>query len=413
MKEKIQNKYIAWGLTIFCSLAALVLLFFILYRGHNIMKFVITIFNILKPFVYGLVIAYLMNPLVLFFDKNVYMVLLDNVIKSPKNQDKKIKISRFLSLFTSTFVFVAVLITCFNFIIPEILSSIETLFSNINTYLSNSRELLIKIFGGSESAREFINDNYGLITDYLNTWLNSGALDNIVTILGNGIVGTLKFVYNVVIGYVISIYMLFDKEKFKAQIKKILYTFFSNDRVNLILENVRYTDSIFGNFFVGKLIDSLIVGIICLVVMLILDMPYALIISVIVGVTNIIPYFGPFIGAIPSALLLLIVNPTKAIIFLIFIFILQQIDGNIIGPKILGSKIGLSSFWVLFSLLIFGGLFGVVGMIIGVPIFSILYSFINGLIKRRLSQKHLPEDSKAYENLAYINEKTGKLIYNK
>lgn len=413
MKEKIQNKYVAWGITAFCTLAALVILFFILYRGNHIMNFILTIFNILKPFVYGLVIAYLMNPLVLFFDKNVYIILLDKIIKDPKKKQTKIKISRFLSLFTSTFVFIVVLITCFSIIIPEIVNSLQTLFSNINIYLSNSRELLIKIFGGSQAAREFINDNYGLITEYLNNWLNSGALDNVVTILSNGIVGTLKFLYNVVIGYIISIYILFDKEKFKAQIKKILYTFFSNDRINIILENVRYTDSIFGNFFVGKLIDSLIVGVICLISMLILNMPYALIISVIVGITNIIPYFGPFIGAIPSAILLFIVDPTKAIIFLIFIFILQQIDGNIIGPKILGSKIGLSSFWVLFSLLIFGGLFGVVGMIIGVPIFSILYSFVNGLIKRRLAAKKLPEDSKAYENLAYVDEHTGKLVYNK
>lgn len=411
MKDKIQNKYIAWGLTIFCSLAATIVFFFAIYRGSRIFEFIGTIFNILKPFVYGLVIAYLLNPIVQFFDKNVYVVILDNFIKDPKKLDKKIKISRFLSLFTSTFVFIAILITCFNFIIPEIVSSIEMLISNINTYLSNSRELLIKIFGGSHAAREFINDNYGTITEYLNTWLNSGALDNFVTVLGNGIVGTFRFVYNAVIGYVISIYILFDKEKFKAQIKKFLYTFFDNERVNLILENVRYTDSIFGNFFVGKLIDSLIVGIICLIVMIILDMPYALIISVIVGVTNIIPYFGPFIGAIPSALLLLLVDPTESVVFLIFIFILQQIDGNILGPKILGSKIGLSSFWVLFSLLIFGGLFGVVGMIIGVPIFSILYSFVNGLFKRRLKAKKLPVDSKAYENLAYINDKNGKPVY--
>lgn len=411
MKEKIQNKYIAWGLTIFCSLASVILLFFVIYRGNHILDFFLKILNILKPFVYGLVIAYLMNPVVQFFDKNVYIVLLDNVIKKKEDEPKKIKISRFLSLFTSTFVFIAIIITCFNFIIPEIVSSLEMLFSNINVYLSNSRELLIKMFGGSDSAREFINDNYGVISEYLNTWLNSGALDNIVTVLGNGIVGTLKFLYNTVIGYVISIYILFDKEKFKAQIKKLLYTFFDNDRVNIILENTRYTDSIFGNFFVGKLIDSLIVGVICLVVMLLLNIPYSLIIAVIVGVTNIIPYFGPFIGAIPSALLLFIVSPSKAIIFLIFIFILQQIDGNIIGPKILGSKIGLSSFWVLFSLLIFGGLFGVVGMIIGVPIFSILYSFVNGLIKRKLNSKHLPEDSKDYEKLAYIDEKTGKPVY--
>ena len=206
---------------------------------------------------------------------------------------------------------------------------------------------------------------------------------------------------------------MIDKEKFKAQSKKLLYTFFSNDRVNIILENTRYTDKVFGGFFAGKLVDSLIIGILCVIFMILFKMPYPLIIAVIVGITNIIPYFGPFIGAIPSALLVLLVDPSKCIGFLIFIFVLQQFDGNILGPKILGSKTGLSSFWVLFSLLIFGGLFGMVGMILGVPLFSILYSFLNGVIKRRLKSKKLPQDSKDYEKLLYISEKTGKPVYEK
>ena len=183
--------------------------------------------------------------------------------------------------------------------------------------------------------------------------------------------------------------------------------------MNIILENTRYTDKVFGGFFAGKLLDSLIIGIICFLCMLAMRMPYSLIVSVIVGVTNIIPYFGPFIGAIPSAFLIFLVSPGKSLLFIIFIFVLQQIDGNIIGPKILGSKTGLSSFWVLFSLLIFGGLFGMVGMILGVPLFSILYSFINGVLKRRLKEKKLPEDSKDYEKLLYIDEKSGKLVYEK
>ena len=287
------------------------------------------------------------------------------------------------------------------------------LVTNINIYLSNSKELLIDMFGGSKEISVFINDNYSKFSTFLNDWLNEGILNDLVATLGNGIFGTLKFLYNLIIGYIISIYILFDKEKFKGQIKKVLYTFFDNERINIILENARYTDRVFGGFFAGKLIDSLIIGILCFIGMIVFDMPYALIISVIVGVTNIIPYFGPFIGAIPSAFLILLVDPGKCVGFLIFIFILQQFDGNILGPKILGSKTGLSSFWVLCSLLLFGGLFGMVGMILGVPIFSIFYSFINGLIKRRLEDKKLPVDSKDYEKLLYIDEKTGELIYEK
>lgn len=410
MKEKFENKYIAWGVTIFGVFATLILLFFIIYRWNYIADFVQTLFTILMPIIYGLVIAYLMNPVVKFLENNVFDKL---VKKLTKKKNKKNKLSIGLAIGTSTIIFLGLLITCISFLIPEILKSLEMLVLNINTYLSNSKELLINLFGGSDVIRTFINDNYGRFSTFLNNWLNEGMFNDVMTTLGNSIFGTLKFLYNLIIGYIISIYILFDKEKFKAQIKKVLYTIFDNDRVNIILENSRYTDKVFGGFFAGKLIDSFIVGFVCFVGMLLFDMPYALIVAVIVGVTNIIPYFGPFIGAIPSAFLILLVDPGKCITFLIFIFILQQFDGNILGPKILGSKTGLSSFWVLCSLLLFGGLFGMIGMILGVPLFSILYSFVNGVIKRKLKSKNLPENSKDYEKLLYIDEKSGKFVYEK
>ena len=409
MKEKLENKYIAWGVTIFSVFAALILLFFAIYRWEYIAGFFTTLVSIMMPFIFGIIIAYLMNPVLKFFEVKVY----DPLLKKKFKKKERIKINRVLSICTSTIIFWGVLITCISFLIPEMLKSLETLVTNINTYLTNSKELLIDLFGGSESIRKFINDNYSRFSGFMNDWFNQGVVADFMTVLGNSIFGTLKFLYNLIIGYIISIYILFDKEKFKAQTKKLLYTFFSNDRVNIILENANYTDRVFGGFFAGKLLDSLIIGILCFIFMIVFKMPYPLIIAVIVGVTNVIPYFGPFIGAIPSGLLVLLVDPSKCIGFLIFIFILQQFDGNILGPKILGSKTGLSSFWVLFSLLIFGGLFGMVGMLIGVPLFSILYSFINGVIKRRLKVKKLPQDSKDYEKLLYINEKTGKPVYEK
>lgn len=409
MKDKMQNKYVLWGLTLFCVCAALMLLFFVIYRWDYIFGFIKTLFTILMPFIYGFAIAYLMNPVVNFFEHKVY----DKLIEKIGKKEVKGKLSRIFALVTSTVVFLGLLVAVFSFLFPEILKSLQMLVTNMNIYLSNTKEMIIDLFGGSEEIREFINDNYGRFSDFLNTWLTNGVFNDAMTILGNGIFGTLKVIYNFVIGYIISIYVLFDKEKFKAQVKKILYTIFDNERVNIIIENTLYTDKIFGNFFNGKLIDSLIIGVVCFIAMVILKMPYALIVSVIVGVTNIIPYFGPFIGAIPSAFLILLVDPGACILFLIFITILQQIDGNIIGPKILGGRIGLSSFWVLFSLLIFGGLFGFIGMLLGVPIFSIIYSFVNGLIKKRLEAKHLPVDSKDYENLISVDEKTGKPVYAK
>ena len=410
MKNTFENKYVAWGVTIFSVFAALILLFFAIYRWDYILGFIGTLITILMPFIYGLAIAYLMNPVVKFFENKVFTKLIKKLSK--KKKDKK-RLARVLSLCTSTVIFFGLLITSVSFLIPEILKSIEMLVLNINTYLTNSKELLIDLFGGSNAIKDFINDNYGKFSEFMNTSFNQGIFDNMMETLGNSIFGTLKFLYNLIIGYIIAIYILVDKEKFKAQSKKLLYTLFDYDRINIILENTRYTDKVFGGFFAGKLLDSLIIGIICFICMIIMGMPYSLIVSVIVGVTNIIPYFGPFIGAIPSAFLIFLVDPGKCLMFIVFIFVLQQIDGNIIGPKILGSKTGLSSFWVLFSLLIFGGLFGMVGMLLGVPLFSILYSFINGVLKRRLKEKNLPEDSKDYEKLLYIDEKTGKLIYEK
>ena len=410
MKEKLENKYIAWGVTLFSVFAALILLFFAIYRWDYIAGFIGTVVTILMPFIYGMAIAYLMNPVVKFFENKVFNKLVKKISK--KKKDRK-RLCRILSLFTSTIIFLGLIIGAISFLIPEMLKSIEMLVMNINTYLSNSKELLIKIFGGSTAITEFINENYGRFSEFMNTAFNQGVFDNMMLTISNSIFGTLKFLYNLIIGYIIAIYVLIDKEKFKAQSKKLLYTLFDYDRINIILENARYTDKVFGGFFAGKLVDSLIIGIICFLCMIIMQMPYALIVSVIVGVTNVIPYFGPFIGAIPSAFLIFLVDPGKSVLFIVFIFILQQIDGNIIGPKILGDKTGLSSFWVLFSLLIFGGLFGMVGMILGVPLFSILYSFINGVLKRRLKAKNLPEDSKDYEKLLYIDEKTGKLIYDK
>ena len=390
MKEKLNNKYLAWGLTIFCVMAALMLLFFAIYRWNYIYNAFITFLNIVMPFIFGLVIAYLMNPFVCFFENKIFS-------KVKNGKKRRIKIARVLSITTSSIIFLGCLIGLISFFIPELLKSLDMFIQNSTTYLNNSKDLLIGFFGGRGGIEEFINNNYDTFQKFFVNWLNEGVLNDMMTNLGNSIFGTLKFLYNFVIGYIISIYVLYDKEKFKAQTKKLLYSLFDDDKINLILENVKYTDRIFSDFFSAKLLDSLIIGVICFVAMLIFDMPYALIIAVVVGVTNIIPYFGPFIGAIPSALLILLVDPTKCISFIIFIFVLQQFDGNILGPKILGGKTGLSSFWVLFSLLIFGGLFGVVGMIIGVPIFSIFYSFINGLLKKRLSNKELPTDSKYYE----------------
>lgn len=403
MKDLFKNKYVAWGLTAFSVLVGIIIIFFSFYRINYIIAFFDKIFRLLSPLIYGLVLAYILNPLVKFLDQKVF----SKIIKS-----KKKKLTRSLALTATTIIFIGIIVASISFLIPEVIKSIEMLISNFDIYLENSKTFLLGIFSKRESISAFIVNNYDSINKFVTNWINEGFLNDMVVHVSNSIWGIVLFVYNLIVGYIISVYILYDKEKFKAQTKKLLYTIFDVERVNVIVDNIRYTDRVFLDFFVGKLIDSLIVGIICFICLAIFDMPYALLIAIIVGITNIIPYFGPFIGAIPSAVLIFVVSPSKVVGFIIFITVLQQIDGNILGPKILGSKTGLSSFWVLLSLLIFGGLFGIIGMIIGVPILSILYSFVNGLAKKRLSSKKLPTESKDYENLKYINAK-GKPVYNK
>ena len=406
MKEKFKNKYIAWGTTAFCVLAAMLLLYFLISKWRFLVLILKKIINILMPFIFGLVIAYLLNPAVNFFDNKIFSKLF------PKTNKKNKKIIRILSLATATIIFLGILVASISLLIPSIIKSIDTFISNINIYLNDSKQFVTS-FVESDNVKQAITAAYNSLSKNVEKWLTTEIMENLIVLVRDGIFTTLRFIYNLVIGYIISIYILFDKEKFKAQAKKILYSLLSKEHANLVIENIRYTDRVFADFFSAKIIDSAIVGIICFIFMFIFKMPYPLIVSVIVGVTNVIPYFGPFIGAIPAAALILLVDPVSCIPFLIFIFVLQQFDGSVLGPKILGSKTGLSSFWVLFSLLIFGGLFGIVGMIIGVPIFSITYTFINNILKKRLEERKLPVDSKDYENIIGFNKRTGKPIYNK
>jgi predicted PurR-regulated permease PerM len=211
-----------------------------------------------------------------------------------------------------------------------------------------------------------------------------------------GIKALFSSLWNIVIGLIVSIYFLLDKEKFCAASKKITYALFDEKTANYLVKFGKRSDDIFGNFISGKILDSLIIGILTFVVLIIAKMPYATLISVIIGITNIIPFFGPFFGAIPSALIILFVSPVKAMWFLVIVVVIQQIDGNIIGPKILGDSLGISAFWILFALLVAGKLLGLVGMIIGVPLFAIMYSTIKELIEMRLKEKNMPVDTNEY-----------------
>ena len=256
---------------------------------------------------------------------------------------------------------------------------------------------------------QYVSQTLGQVNTSLMDWIQNTVLPKLGSLISNvtsGVYYAIMGVYNLVIGIIVSVYVLSNLEQFGASAKRILYSVFSVDIAKKILEGLEFTDRTFMGFINGKLLDSAIIGLICYIVCSILRMPYALLVSVIVGVTNIIPFFGPFIGAVPSSIIILLVNPVKCLIFIAFIILLQQLDGNIIGPKILGSSVGINGFWVMFSIILGAGLFGFWGMLLGVPVFVIIYAAITGSVTRKLKRSDLPWEAADYMDMAYIDPVT-------
>ena len=413
MKEKIEkHKYFTIAITVFSVIAASIILFFIIYRWNDIFASLWKIINILTPIIYGVIIAYVLTPIIRFLENKFFNKLGKKIFKNSKS--KAAKISRIMSLSTAILMLLIIVVGFIYFVIPQLINSIDGLIKNVPTYFANIRDFIATKLNDNPDLRDLLINNTDSISEAFLKWASETAvpnMDELLISISSSIIGIIKAIANIVVGLIVSIYVLNGKETFIAQSKKILYSVLKLDQANLVVENVRHAHKIFGGFLLGQVTDALIVGIICFIFMALFNMPYAMLIAVIVGVTNVIPYFGPFIGAIPSALLILLVSPSKCITFLIFILILQQFDGNILAPKILGGKTGLKSFWVLFSILIFGGLFGFVGMLFGVPIFSLIYAFVNGICMRKLGDKNLPVNTIDFENMHEINPETKKPLY--
>ena len=222
------------------------------------------------------------------------------------------------------------------------------------------------------------------------------VVTNVLPILGNVLKVVASSIWNIVLGLIVSIYLLIDKEKFCALSRKITCALFNEEHSQVAIDLAHRTNDTFGKYLSGKIIDSAIIGILTFIILTIFKMPYTILISVIIGITNIIPFFGPFFGAIPSFVIIMFVSPVKALWFLLIILIIQQLDGNVIGPKILGDSIGISAFWILFALLVAGKILGLVGMIIGVPLFAIIYSIIKDITESKLRKKGLPTETSDY-----------------
>ena len=355
-----------------------ILLCFALLNSSYIWGFVNKWFAVLAPFIYGFVIAYLINFPYKFFQDKIFKPL----FKNKRNNKKLINVSAMVSAYC---VILGIFVFLMLIIVPEIVSSLQQFFFNLPQYITSSSEFVDSI------EKRFNIDilTYEQTNKILNTV--SGNIDRFTDTLFPSVFNFTKSftlgIYNFAIGLIISMYLIGSKDKLINQLKLIIYTYIPKNTVNKTYQILRLSHNTFGNFLAGKVLDSLIIGILCFIGMKVLGIPYDLIISTLVGVTNIIPFFGPFIGAVPSILILLLVDPVKALWFTIFILILQQVDGNIIGPKILGNFVGISGLWIMFGVIIGGGLFGFMGMIIGVPVVAVLYTMISEHIKKLHSEK--------------------------
>ena len=406
------KRYLYWGVTAFCVIAAALLFYFAVGNITVFGSAVSRLVSILAPFIWGLVICYLLSPLMRSVESRLFLPLARKLYRKNKKNDGR-RFARVLTVIFCEIVLILVLVALVYLIIPQMLSSVQTLISNSGAYIDNLSKWADGLF-----------ENYPVLDDYL-----GGFLDNFNTNLGNwletkllprvgsvvssvttGVYGVAKSIYNLIIGIIVSIYLLSDKEGFVAAVKRMMYSVFSVETADRLRSGLNFVDRTFMSFLNGKLLDSLIIGIICYIVCSILQMPYTLLVSVIVGVTNIIPFFGPLIGAVPSALIILMVNPTKCLIFVIFVIILQQIDGNIIGPRILGNSTGITGFWVMFSIILGGGLFGFWGLLLGVPVFVVIYSLVTNLIVKKLKRNDLPWELEDYKELEYIDPATLRVV---
>ena len=397
-----RSEYFKWGVTAFLVIAAELAFYMLLTNSKGFFRNINTVTSILSPIIWGLVISYLLWPIVKFLEQNTIFPLLKKAFPKKNNR----KLARALSILISVVVALFLIAMLLYLVVPQLYVSIESIVTSAPEYYDTISAWITNFLKDYPQAEQILLETTGHASQTLVDWARSAVLpylSKIITNLSTGLYSVLRTVLNILIGFVVACYVLGNVETFSAKCKKLLYSCFSVKNTDTILSAVRFTDRAFNGFINGKIIDSAIIGIICYIVCSILKMPYIVLVSVVVGVTNIIPVFGPFIGGIPTALIILLVSPTKALIYVIFIIVLQQIDGNIIGPKILGSSIGINGFWIMFAILLGGGLFGVVGMILAVPLFAVLYSGLEILVDKRLKNRGLATETAAYVDIVGIS----------
>ncbi len=416
MKFRWDKKYLYWGVTALLVVIGGISFYYLIFQGSSLKNNLLGLLSIIMPIVDGLVLAYLLWPIVSFLERRLLYPAKDMLTARfpawKKRESKLKKYCRGISILLTVVFVLFVLTGFFRFVIPQLAFSVQSIVSQFDVYVSNLTGWLQEILANNPDIEKMVNDAIKTYYPKLEDWMSHliPQMNNLVKTVSLSMIGVARALWNLVIGLIISIYLLGNKERFLNQLKKMTYAFLTPQAANSLISDARLIDRTFGGFINGKILDSVIIGIICFFCVSIMKLPYPMLISVIIGVTNIIPFFGPFIGAVPCAFLILMVNPWQCLYFIIFVFILQQFDGNFLGPKILGNSTGLSGFWVIFSITLFSGLMGVAGMILGVPVFAVFYSLMRRKINNNLEQKGMPTDSAQYANIHQVDVETMELI---
>lgn len=410
MKIHLNNRYVRWGLTAFCVIAASICFYYLMFHGANIKIGLKKASDILMPIIVGMILAYVLTPILNQIEYRIMRPLMEHI--PFKNARKRNSIARGISILITNLLCFAIIYALVSMLISQIVPSIRNLVTHFDTYISNVTSVIDKLVADNPEVGAFVSKR---IYDYLGqveTWLNDTsdtvtATGEVLKTVSLSIINVIGIIWNWVIGFIISIYLLASKEKFAGQAKKVVYALFERETANTIIRNFRFTHKTFIGFISGKVLDSIIIGLLCFIGTTILQTPYAALVSVIIGITNIIPFFGPALGAVPCTLLIFLVDPMhplNAVYFVVFILILQQFDGNILGPKILGNSTGLTSFWVIFAITLFGGAFGIPGMIVGVPIFAVIFAAFKSWVNTALAKKEMPQETSAYLTVGSVDE---------
>ena len=397
MKKRIRS-YAMSGLTLFLTVVAFVIFYDSVFASHTLLRFFDKLFHSLLPVLYGCAMAYLLLPV---------MDALDSGFRSrfPHGADGEVKHPRLIRALAVLLAWLAVstlIYALVSLVLPEIAESVNDLALNLEGYYNEVYGWATRLFDNKENTPDWIFTSLNFIYEKAEDWLRDSVLPQataLMELVGSGIVGIFRFLLNFVVGIIVSVYLLCAKESWAAGARRLIAALFSEEHQRLILRATHRVDTIFSGFIRGKLLDSLIIGILCFLLCSLLKIPYAPIVGLIVGITNIIPFFGPFLGAIPSALLILVASPKKCLVFILLIFALQQFDGNILGPRILGGSTGISGISVIIAIMLGGGFFGVAGMFFGVPVFACLSAFCDWLIREKLRRKGLSTELSDYGGL--------------